>query len=224
MAIKTWVGTGAWATSGNWSPSGAPAAGDEVLFSSANNNSCTVAASTNALLSLNFQDYAGTITINTNTLTIPASPFLLTVAGNVTLSTNLSFQIKSDANGLGTLVVSANSLVTSNGRTIDAILRFSTINTTIQLADAMILSRGLTALGTPSGFINLISSSAGVQRSLTLVNNGVTDQDIDYLNVTDINGSAGLTAWTYKGNTPVNSSNWYVMATQPPTVSRVSFR
>lgn len=222
MATYTWTGSGNWGTTTNWTPNGTPLATDTVLFSSANNNNCIVAANANAQI-LNFQDYQGTVTINTNTVPFPTlSPFLLTVAGNLTLSTSPSFQITTDANGLGTLVISANSVITSNGRTIGATLRFSTINTTIQLADAMVLSRGLAAFGTPSGFINLISSSPGVQRSLTLVNNGVTDQDIDYLNVTDIDGSAGLTAWTYKGNAPVNSQNWIVMSTQPPTVSGVS--
>jgi hypothetical protein len=224
MAVKTWIGTGAWATGTNWSPAGAPAAGDEVFFSSANNSPCTVAANTNALLSLNFQDYAGTVTINTNTVPFPnLTPFILTVAGNVTLSTNSSFQLTTDANLLGTLAISASSIVTSNGRTIGAALRFTTVNTTIQLADAMILSRALVAFGTPSGFINLISSTPTVQRSLTLVNNGTTDQYVDYLNVTDINGSGGATIWTYKGNPPVNSQNWFVMTTQPPPVSRISF-
>lgn len=223
MATYTWTGSGNWGTTTNWTPNGTPLATDTVLFSSANNANCIVAANANAQI-LNFQDYQGTVTINTNTVPFPTlSPFLLTVAGNLTLSTSPSFQITTDANGLGSLVISANSIVTSNGRTIGAFLRLSTINTTIQLADAMILSRGLVVFGTPSGFINLISSTPTVQRSLTLVNNGTTDQYIDYLNVTDINGSAGLTAWTYKGNAPVNSQNWFVMSTQPPPVSRISF-
>ena len=227
MATYTWnppgPGPGNWGTTTNWTPNGTPTNVDTVLFSSANNVNCIVAANANAQI-LNFQDYAGTVTINTNTVPFPTlTPFTLTVAGNVTLSTNSSFQLTTDANLLGTLVISANSIVTSNGRTIGAALRFTTVNTTIQLADAMILSRALVAFGTPSGFINLISSTPTVQRSLTLVNNGTTDQYVDYLNVTDIDGSGGSTIWTYKGNPPVNSQNWFVMTTQPPPVSRISF-
>lgn len=216
MATYTWTGTGNWGTTTNWTPNGTPLATDTVLFSSANNNNCTVAANANAQI-LNLQDYRGQITIN--------NLVSLTVAGNISLSTAPTTgptpAPQNSITGVGTLNVSANSLITSNGKTIDSILRFSTINTTIQLADAMILTRGLTSAGTPVGSIALISSTPTVQRSLTLTNNGVTTQDIDYLNVTDINGSAGLTVWTYKG-TVSNSQNWLVMSTQPPGVSSVS--
>jgi hypothetical protein len=209
MATKTWIATTAstWATAASWSPAGVPAAGDDVIFNGTNNGQCTVGAVTNTLLSLVTTGYTGNLIVNAR----------LTVGGNVTLSAS------NNISGTSDITITTNSVITSAGATIGCTLRFSTINTTIQLADAMILSKGLTALGTPSGFINLISSSAGVQRSLTLLNNGVTEQDIDYLNVTDIDGSAGLTVWTYKGNTPVNSQNWYVMTTQPPTVSSITF-
>lgn len=213
MATYTWTGTGNWGTATNWTPNGTPLATDTVLFSSANNNNCTVAANANAQI-LNLQNYQGSITIN--------ATFALTVAGNISLSTaTVPPGQQVGILGPGNLNVSANSVITSNGKTIDAVLRFITINTTIQLADAMILSRGLTALGTPAGSIALISSTPTVQRSLTLLNNLVTDQDIDYLNVTDIDGSQGLTVWTYKG-TVSNSQNWYTMLTQPPPISSVS--
>lgn len=206
MAIKIWTVAGNWGTAGNWSPSGVPGVADDVVFN-ATSPDCTVAANTVAPLSMTCTGYLNTLTINAN----------LVIAGNVTLSSTMT------TTGTGNLDISANSTILSAGHTIGVNLRFITINTTIQLADAMILSRGLTALGTPSGFINLISSTPTVQRSLTLVNNGTTDQYIDYLNVTDIDGSAGLTVWTYKGNAPVNSQNWFVMSTQPPPVSSISF-
>ncbi len=208
MATKTWIATIAstWATAASWSPAGIPAAGDDVIFNGTNNGQCTVGAATNTLLSLVTTGYTGNLIVNAR----------LTVGGNITLSAS------NNISGTSDLTVTTNSLITSAGATIGCTLRFSTINTTIQLADAMILSRGLTALGTPSGFINLISSSVGTQRSLTLLNNGITQQDIDYLNVTDIDSSAGLTVWTYKA-TVTTSNNWYVMTTQPPTVSSVTF-
>jgi hypothetical protein len=125
--------------------------------------------------------------------------------------------------GTGNLDISANALLTAAGHTLGVNLRFTTINTTIQIADTWILSKGLTSQGTPLGSIIMRSSVPGTQRTFTLLNNGVTTQDIDYLNVTDIDGSAGLTAWTYKGTAPSNSPNWYLMTTQPPTVSQISF-
>jgi len=121
-----------------------------------------------------------------------------------------------------TLTINANLIVAGNV-TLSSNLRFTTINTTIQIADTWILSKGLTSQGTPLGSIIMRSSVPGTQRTFTLLNNGVTTQDIDYLNVTDIDGSAGLTAWTYKGTAPSNSPNWYLMTTQPPTVSQISF-
>jgi hypothetical protein len=124
--------------------------------------------------------------------------------------------------GTGNLDVSANATLLAAGHTLGVNLRFITVSTTIQIADTWILSKGLTAQGTPAASIIMRSSLPGTQRTFTLLNNGITDQDIDYLNVTDINGSAGLTAWTYKG-TVSNCNNWYVMATQPPTVSGISF-
>jgi hypothetical protein len=211
MATYTWTATapGNWGTTTNWTPNGTPTAADTVLFNSANNGDCTVAANATAQ-TLDFQDYVGVVTIN--------GSFTLTVAGNLGLSVNSAFTIKPDVTGLGTLVISANSVIRSRGRTIQTILRFSTINTTIQLADAMILSRGLTIQGTPSGFINLGSSAPGVQRSLTLLNNGITDQDIDYANVSDINGNLGLTVWNYSGLIS-SCNNWIIMTKQAVPVS-----
>jgi len=222
MATYTWnppgPGAGNWGINTNWSPNGIPTNLDTVLFSSTNNINCIVAANANAQI-LNFQDYAGTVTINTNTVPIPTlTPFLLTVAGNLTLSTNPSFQIIPDANGRGTLVISANSTITSNGRTIDTTLRFSTINTTILLADTLTLGKGLTIQGTPSGNINLGSTVPNTQRALNLLNNGISDQDIDYAVVSDINGNGGLTIWNYSG-TITNCNNWVIMTTQAVPIS-----
>lgn len=220
MANYLWTAPlpGNWGVATNWTPNGIPTIADNVSFSSANNNDCIVAANASAL-SIDFQDYGGTLTINTNTVPIPTlTPFNLTVAGNVTLSTNPSFQLKSDANNLGTLVISANSTVTSNGRTIDARLRLSTINTTILLADTLTLGRALIIQGTPSGYIYLGSTVPTTQRSLILLNNGITDQDIDYADVSDINGNAGLTIWNYSGVIN-NCNNWIIMTKQAVPVS-----
>jgi hypothetical protein len=222
MATYTWNPPGPlpgnWGTNTNWTPNGIPTNLDTVLFNNTNNVECIVAANANAQ-TLDFGNYAGTLTINTNTVPIPTlTPFLLTVAGNLTLSTDLAFQLKPDANGRGTLVISANSTITSNGRTIDTTLRFSTINTTILLADTLTLGKGLTIQGTPSGNINLGSTVPGTQRALNLLNNGISDQDIDYAVVSDINGNAGLTIWNYSG-TITNCNNWIIMTTQAVPIS-----
>jgi hypothetical protein len=208
MPTKTWISNTAstWATAGSWSPAGVPAAGDDVVFTGTNNGQCTVGAVTNTLLSLVTTGYTGNLIVNAR----------LTVGGNVTLSSS------NNISGAAEITISTNSLITSAGATIGCGLRFSTINTTIQLADTLTLSSTFVALGTPAGFINLVSSSPGTPRIFNLLNNGLTYQYVDYLNVTDIDSSAACTLWTYKG-TVTTSSNWYVMTTQPPTVSSISF-
>jgi hypothetical protein len=208
MPTKTWISNTAstWATAGSWSPAGVPAAGDDVVFTGTNNGQCTVGAATTALLSLTTTGYTGNLIVNA----------FLTVAGNVTLSSTNSIS------GTSSIVISANSILDPGGSTIGCGLRFSTINTTIQLAGTLTLSSTFVALGTPAGFINLVSSSPGTPRIFNLLNNGLTYQYVDYLRVTDIDSSQGCTLWTYRG-TVTTSSNWYIMVTQPPTVSSVSF-
>jgi hypothetical protein len=208
MPTKTWISNTAstWATAASWSPAGVPAAGDDVVFTGTNNGQCTVGAATNTLLSLVTTGYTGNLIVNA----------LLTIGGNVTLASTNSIS------GTSSIVISANSILNPGGSTIGCGLRFSTINTTIQLAGTLTLSSSFAAFGTPAGFINLVSSSPGTPRIFNLLNNGLTSQYVDYLNVTDIDSSAACTLWTYKG-TVTTSSNWYVMVTQPPTVSNVSF-
>lgn len=208
MPTKTWIATTAstWATAASWSPAAVPIAGDDVVFDGSASGQCTVAAATVTILSLTTTGYTGNLIVNAR----------LTVGGNITLSST------NNISGTSDITVSTNSTITSAGAVIGCILRFSTINTTIQLADAMVLGKGLTALGTPAGFITLRSNVPGTQRIMTLQNITGVSQYIDYLNVTDIDSSAGATLWTYKG-TITNSQNWFVMATQPPPVALVSF-
>ena len=219
MALVTWTGTVSttWNVAGNWDTGIVPVNGDSVRFIAANPNPCIVTANTNTLLDINFTNYPGTITINDG--------FNLIVAGNILLSTSSAFIITTPATG--TLTMSANGTLTTHGRTIDCILKL--INATgsvavptimtVQLADNTTLSKGFTALGSPVGTINLQSSVSGTQRLLTLQNIEGVRQDIDYLNVIDINGNQGVTMWSYKGITPVNSDNWLIMSTQPVPTS-----
>lgn len=220
MATLTWTGTGPdsfWATAANWTPTQTPAAGDIILFTSPSNNPCIVNANTAAIASINFGNYQGTVTIN--------NTFNLVVAGNVTLSTSNLFSITTPATG--TLTMSADGLLVSNGRIINCILRLINTNVnpaapntvTISLGDNVTMNKGFVAGGSPVGTVVLQSSISSVQRQFTLQNiEGVT-QDIDFLNVIDIDGNLGVTMWSYQGATPVNSKNWYVMSTQPPPTS-----
>jgi hypothetical protein len=223
MALVTWIGAidTAWNTAGNWDTSTVPTTVDSVRFTGANNNPCIVTATTAAVTSIDFTNYAGTITINNG--------FHLIVAGNVSLSTNSNFIITTPATG--TLTMNANGILTSNGRTIDSIFRI--INTTgtptvpttitIQLADNATMSRGFTGLGSPVNTVVLRSSAPGVKRNFTLENKIGVTQTVDYVNAIDLDGDLGLTIWTYKGDTPVNTDNWYIMSNQPVPTSGFGF-
>lgn len=116
--------------------------------------------------------------------------------------------------GSSRLIIAANATLTAAGKTLTVPLKCTTAGVTINLADSWVLSVSLTMTGTLASPIILKSSSAGVQRVLTLQQG--TTQDIDFCNVTDLNGSAGVTAWTYKG-TVSNCLNWSVMPTKPGT-------
>lgn len=219
MALVTWTGTvsSTWAVAGNWDTNTIPIAGDSVRFTNASTVDCNVLGNTAALLDIDFTNYAGTVTISDG--------FNLIVAGNILLSTAGTFNITTPATG--TLTMSASGTLTTYGRTINCILRL--INATgtvavpttitVQLADNVTLSKGFTALGSPVGNVVLRSSLPGTQRLLTLQNIEGVRQDIDYLNVIDINGNQGVTMWSYKGATPVNSNNWLIMSTQPVPTS-----
>jgi hypothetical protein len=217
MALLTWTGSGNWNVAGNWDTNTIPIAGDVIRFTGANNNPCFVTGNTAAVASIDFTNYTGTITIS--------SGFHLIVSGNVSLSTNANFIITTPATG--TLTMNANGTLTTNGRTIDSILRL--INTTgtptvattitIQLADNVTMSRGFTGLGSPVNTVVLRSSAPGIKRNFTLENRIGVTQNVDYVNAIDIDGDLGLTIWTYKGATPVNTDNWYIMSTQPVPTS-----
>jgi hypothetical protein len=220
MALVTWTGTvsSTWAEAGNWDTNTIPIAGDSVRFTNTLPIvDCNVLGNTAALLDIDFTNYPGTVTISDG--------FNLIVAGNILLSTAGTFNITTPATG--TLTMSASGTLTTYGRTINCILRL--INATgtvavpttitVQLADNVTLSKGFTALGSPVGNVVLRSSLPGTQRLLTLQNIEGVRQDIDYLNVIDINGNEGVTMWSYKGATPVNSNNWLIMSTQPVPTS-----
>lgn len=65
----------------------------------------------------------------------------------------------------------------------------------------------------------LVSSTPGTKAILTL-SQGAT-QDLDFCNATDIDSSAGLTIWSYKGVLS-NATNWNEMSTTPRAISYIN--
>jgi Secretion system C-terminal sorting domain len=166
-ATKTWVPTagGAWTTPANWSPSGAPATGDDVTIlsdQSANittmpsialnsltiNGTCLLAAATTG----------NTLTITTSmlvaagkTLTLGAANarVVFTLNGTATINGNLAFDAGTTPRNF-TVNSGATLIINSGGRVYDPILSAGSVfilnsGATLEIANTGGLSTGTTA-------------------------------------------------------------------------------
>ena len=115
---RTWTGSGNWSTTTNWTPNGAPAVGDDLLFSASSTNNSTVDTSStiNALTIRN--TYTGVLSMSTSTGattliikgggflqqggTFNMNDFVTQVGGNFTQSGGI-------INASGTLIFNATS-------------------------------------------------------------------------------------------------------------------
>ncbi len=83
MATKTWIGTTAdVTTAGNWSPSGQPTAGDDVIITGTQAIDGATLSSAGNLASFTIRDYSGTIGSTTSDLVVD-----IAAAGGVTIDT-----------------------------------------------------------------------------------------------------------------------------------------
>lgn len=170
-ATKTWAGAatgGAWITGTNWSPAGAPLAGDDVILSGtgalAINNVPTISlasltiSNTNSTSGVTLTSPTGTFTITTSTLTISGGKGL-------TISSNLN------------LVITNGTISSSRQLTINS-SRNLTVNGTLTINSAGTLTEPpLKVSGTVTvnsgGLINYTTGGAFVGNSIT-VNSGAT--------------------------------------------------
>lgn len=138
---KTWVGTtNVWATGSNWSPSGVPGSGDDVVF--ANNKPCTIAINT-TVNSINLTTYSNTFTIGTTrTITIKQ---LLSIQNGI---------ISKLGGGNGILMIPNSQTVITGG-----FLSFS--NTATPLFDLFTLSGGVFTPGITNTFVNDFNMTNG---------------------------------------------------------------
>lgn len=203
------TGTGVWGTASNWSltsgggATGAvPTAADTAVFDS-NSISCTLNTSSRVCLSLSCTTYTQTLNFST---------FNLTVSGNIDLGSSMTL-----TGSGGSLVVNANSTITTNGKTVTVPFNVSTAGVRIILVDNFVMTNNLTILGTLASPITAQTSSSPTQRKFTIPQ-GVT-YSIDYCVAVDLDSGDGVTAWNYKG-TQTNCINWQTMPTQPPPVYR----
>lgn len=184
QATKTWVPTtgGAWNTAGNWSPSGAPAAGDHVIINS---------------------DQSGDITAH------PAiSLGSLTVSGNCTLESNAGFGQTRLITVTGTFSIAAgktlNLGIAGTGRTDFTLASTATgtINGTLNQYTNAFVARTITIQG------NLTMSSAGLitgqnTNANFILASGATLQ---------IGSSAGITTTGATGNVRASGTRTFNVA------------
>jgi hypothetical protein len=203
------TGTGVWGTASNWSltsgggATGAvPTATDTAVFDN-NSISCTLNTSNRVCQILSATTYTQTLNLST---------FNLTVSGNITLGSGMTLTTTT-----GSLIVNANSTITTNGKTMSVPFSALTGGITLTFADDIILSNGLSLFGTLSSPITAQTNSSGVQRKLTIPQG--TTYSIDYCVAVDLDSGDGLTAWNYKG-TQTNCVNWKDLPLRPPPVSR----
>ncbi len=204
------TGTGVWGTASNWSltsgggATGAiPTAADTAVFDS-NSISCTLNTSNRVCLALSCTTYTQTLNLST---------FNLTVSGNINLGSSMTLTTTT-----GSLIVNANSTITTNGKTMSVPFNISTAGRTLTFADNFVLTNSLIILGTLASPITAQTNSFSVQRKFTITQ-GIT-YSIDYCVAVDLDSGDGVTAWNYKG-TQTNCINWQALPTQPPPIFEI---
>jgi len=202
------TGTGVWGTATNWSltsgggATGAVPTASDTAVLDGNSISCTLNTSNRVCLSLSATTYTNTLALTT---------LNLTVSGNINLGSGMSITTST-----GSLIVNANSTLTSNNKTLTVPFAAQTAGITLTFSDDWIFASGFTITGTLASPITGRTSSSGVQKKVT-INQGTT-YSIDYCTAVDLNSGDGVTAWNYKG-TQSNCTNWITMPTGPIVVS-----
>jgi len=185
-ATKTWVPTigGAWALGTNWSPSGAPAAGDDVIINSDQSANITaVPAISLTSLTINgscsfFAGAGGNLITITGTFSVAAGK---TLSGGTAGTTRLNYLLDTFAAGTiaGTFTIpgTGRSFTNNGNLTITA---SGLIN-----GNVFILSSGATLqIGSPNGITTVGTASGNIQTSTTrtynaganYVYNGIANQ------------------------------------------------
>lgn len=197
-------------------------------------NSITIkSTATVTCLGTSFYFNTGTFTIESGA-TYTSTGTTMFIQSNTTLDTNSvninaiqfsgtsqTYTLLSQLN-ITTLTLSIITAIAFAGTSGFSVGTFSCANAgvtiTIKSAITYTINTSFTITGTSASRIVFVSSIPGSQAILTLTNNGTSSQDLDFCNATDINSSAGLTIWFYKGVLS-NATNWAAMPTQRGTVS-----
>jgi hypothetical protein len=215
MALRYWTGN-ATPTSFNWnynsggitnwgSASGVadnvlpPTSADDVIFdgAGAKGNSNSTISATITVLSINISSgYTATMTHNA----------VLTIAGNVTLSTPYTIA------GSSGIVISAASTITSNGKTWPNILTFSNINTktlngnftvggTLTISNATTLNQTGTDTLSCNGLTTTAASIAGTAKIRLIGGTWSTNQSNGVGNYLELDGNISISNGTIYSST-----------------------
>jgi len=193
MPTKTWIATTAanWNSAANWSPSGIPATGDDVIFNGSANGDCTIATTAGACRSLVMTGYTGTLTLNA-ALNISGSDDG-TVTGNTLV-------LSSGAVYAGTSAITLTSTyggnITCNGNTLSGSLTVNGVGGTFTLTDAL----------------NIVSTRALILRAGTVTGTTVNAGFFDSSITTSVR-SISVTTMTLSGSGTLSSLNVFSIGT-----------
>jgi len=195
VATKTWTGvTGTWTTAGNWSPSGAPGTGDDVVFPSG-----TYSVTVNG--NVNCANFTVTATSGTVTFLSSGANTISVSGGSFTLTSNVVWGIPT--NSLGINFLTAGGTINTAGVTLNSNLTFTGVGLTWVLGSDVTIGATRTVTLT-SGTLNLanfkltcglFNSSNSNARTIAFGASG---------NIT-VNGNGG-TLWTTSTATSFTSS------------------
>jgi autotransporter-associated beta strand protein len=165
QTTKTWTGASstAWATAGNWSPSGAPGTSDNVIIGDfVPGNQPTISANT-TIGSLTIRGRSGTFGARGGMLTI-STGFTLTVTNNVSISgsTATGTEVQPGITASGTANVTIGGNLTTTNATAGTGNPTLILNTgTLTVGGDLILTSG--AVFTPNTSTTVFNGTTGIQ-------------------------------------------------------------
>lgn len=162
-----------------------------------NGTSKTITSTTGSTISCNF-------TINSASITLSGGSTLRINNGSNAFKLNFSLL------GSGVVAITGNSRIDGGGNSVEYFWVISAGVTVTFVSGLTVNTQFQSLAGTAASRVTFVSSSGGVQRKFTLLNNGIASQSVLFTNATDIDSGDGQTIWTF--GTPVatltNTINW----------------
>ena len=192
MAIKIWNGTtGTWATAGSWSPTGVPAATDEVRI---NGGTITVAGQTCATLTIGGTcTITGTSLIVNGAFTVNSGTVTWTHTASVTFNGNISNTGGSiQQTGTGNFTIAGTTATTAN---------FGT--NSLKLLNVSKTGAGSVTFNTSA--VN-VTNSGSATTSIFTFNSGLITQNVVINCCASVNNSATARTWAMNANLNITAA------------------